>query len=142
MVPGFATIQVAGDPVVRGLTGQATLMTTADVEQGVTASTNIGSALSAMSSRLDQFFTSGPAFTDPTGPLPPPSTTPDTGTATPLTNPDASQTSGSSVDCSNISGSDMLLHPVDSLNCLLNRFLFGLVALVLLGFGLYLFAKD
>lgn len=162
MVPAFSNIQIAGDPVLRGLSGKPTLMTTADVQQGAGQDTNVARALQSMSDRYTAYFTSsGPTdpytqpelpATDPTPAVPVDKGSEDCsqyeigswdwsqcmGRKVTGTNKDGS----SSIDCSAITGSDMLMHPVDSMNCLLNRFLFGLVALVLLGFGLYLFAKD
>jgi hypothetical protein len=137
-----------GDATIRGLARLPTVMTTADVAQGAGSDTNIASVLPTAQSQYDAYvggFTGGDT---------PPIATPTQGGQGGVDCPwysidprcwgqyaksgyNAAQPSGSP-DCTDIS----IDHPIDAATCLLDRFLFGIVAIVLLGLGVYIFAKD
>lgn len=137
-----------GDPTIRGLAGAPTLMTPTDVAQGVGGNT-ISSILANQSSVLtNQNNISGgggslsldggdvvsgivnagikQATTQLAG------SSPSSGSA-------SSGSSSGAVDCSSVS---FWGHPIDAITCSLDRGLFGLLGVLVLGIGLFLLFSD
>jgi hypothetical protein len=155
---GILQIMYPGDPTIRGLARLPTMMSAADVAQGAGGSA-IARTLSAAQTQFDAFanITSGsrsaqdvPYSSGGTGvPTPPPvvGTPPIAGGGTapaPTTGgDDCSKYTIGSWDWSMCQGNKAAdsLNPFSGGGDWINRGLFGLMALVLVGFGLYLFAK-
>lgn len=155
-----AVLQISypGDPTIRGLARLPTMMTAADVGQGAGGDTNIARALVSAQSSFEQFISGGNGSTSPTSlpyssmsnPNPTPPLAP-TGPTTLPSVPTGGST-GASEDCSKFTvgswdwsmcigrkADNAVVAPITDW---LNRGLFGLLALVLVGFGVYIFVKD
>lgn len=129
----LSTVTAFGDPTLRAVAGLPTVYGMADVQQGAAPSDVV-----AQVNKTNAVFQSVAAI----------------GSDIPKTVSDAVATGGSianavsgivggsdaeSGDCSNVSWSN----PLDMLLCILNRSLFGVLAIVLIGLGAYaLFIKD
>lgn len=111
-------ISYAGDPLIRGVEGRETVMTMSDVEQGAGNETVAQGV---------EFLKGAFAAASGGSPVEQPEQAPDDG-----------------IHCDTLSTTDFVLHPLDSVNCLLNRTLFGLLGLVIvtLGVAAFLFTKD
>lgn len=146
----LAPIAFTGDPTQRGLAKLPTLFTANDVSQGFTDDSPLGITLVAAGARVQSNTgqSSGSASFTGNGEIPgatPPlvggsggGTIGDIVTSVLGNGSSDTTSSGDSSDCSNMS----ILHPIDALVCILDRFLFGLVALVLIVLGIWMFAKG
>lgn len=121
-----------GDPTIRGLAQLPTVMTAEDVAQGV-GGTTLYRSFAAPQSAFD-------AFTVPTDPGESSPTTPTIGQQ-PTGSFGAGDGSDTTTDDSGGCPS-FLAHPIDATSCVLDRFLFGILALLLIGFGIWIFASD
>lgn len=140
MIPPLQVFAYPSDPTILSLANLPTLFTTHDVRQGAAGDTNALSALTALD-----------------GPMVP--STPLSGAGSLSAPVAAGQTLGQAftsgvtagynavtgtdgVDCSDVGVMDAITSPVASLNCVLNRALFGVLAIALIGGGAFLLFKD
>lgn len=151
-----------GDPVIRGLQRLPSMMSATDVRQGAANDTRAAEGLQSATEQFNTFRTMSTGSSSPgTGQI---GSGEFTGNGDGVDwgkvgkgiidyytggnntgGDDAANSAGASDMATELGGCkdvSFLAHPLIVLNCLLDRTLFGLVALVLIGFGLYLFAKD
>lgn len=139
------TLIYPGDPTIRGLAKLPTMFSSEDVSQGAASDTNASSGLSQAQQTFNAF-----RFGENTGSSS--GATSDSGnivnefldgyhllTGSSGDPTGANADANATTDCSNVS---FLTHPLDATSCLLDRTLFGLLALVVIGFGLYVFTRD
>lgn len=140
----------AGDPTIRGLADMPTLFTASDVAQGAAQDTNISAMFSTASRSL--FQSSITPSTSGAAPVQRPnvsafdtSPTPKESTPTvtdPTNGGDVHQPTTNTSDDTSCDNVSFLSHPVIAMECVLGRALFGILALLLVGVGLYVFVKD